>query len=67
MWFKLSTIVSLYDLIGVAEAELSRRVVDLLGLIHVKNKSQSDSDIQLIQTLVEEYISNERMIILAVI
>jgi len=59
--------VSLYDITGLAEAELSRTVVDLPGLIHAKNKPQSDSDIQLIRALVEEYISNERTIILAVI
>jgi hypothetical protein len=42
-------------------------LVDLPGLIHSSNKSQSDEDIELIKTLVNEYISEGRTIILAVI
>ncbi|KAK6519494.1 hypothetical protein TWF281_003328 [Arthrobotrys megalospora] len=42
-------------------------LVDLPGLIHAKNKSQTEEDIILIRELVEEYIKNERTIILAVI
>lgn len=42
-------------------------MVDLPGLIHSESKSQSKDDVQLIRSLVEEYISNERTIILAVV
>ncbi|OCL01429.1 hypothetical protein AOQ84DRAFT_306727 [Glonium stellatum] len=42
-------------------------LVDLPGLIHSENKSQSKEDVRLIRSLVEEYISNERTIILAVV
>ncbi|KAJ9655214.1 hypothetical protein H2201_008851 [Coniosporium apollinis] len=42
-------------------------LVDLPGLIHSENKSQSKDDVQLIRSLVEEYIRSERTIILAVI
>ncbi|KAM5465039.1 hypothetical protein MauCBS54593_006672 [Microsporum audouinii] len=42
-------------------------LVDLPGLIHSANKSQSDEDVDLIKSLVEGYISQERTIILAVI
>ncbi|KAK6544045.1 hypothetical protein TWF694_000758 [Orbilia ellipsospora] len=42
-------------------------LVDLPGLIHSKNKSQSEEDITLIRDLVEQYITNPRTIILAVI
>lgn len=46
---------------------LARTLVDLPGLIHSENKSQSKSDVQLIRDLVEEYILTERTIILAVV
>lgn len=46
---------------------MSRTLVDLPGLIHAKNKSQTEEDIALIRELVEEYIENPRTIILAVI
>jgi len=36
-------------------------------LIHAENKSQTAADVALIKDLVDEYISNERTIILAVI
>lgn len=36
-------------------------------MIHSENKSQSALDVKLIHNLVEEYISNERTIILAVV
>ncbi|KAI9824015.1 MAG: hypothetical protein M1826_007548 [Phylliscum demangeonii] len=42
-------------------------LVDLPGLIHAKNKLQSEQDIQFIRNLVNEYISNKRTIILAII
>lgn len=42
-------------------------MVDLPGLIHAENKSQSKKDIQLVRELVDEYISNKRTIILAII
>ncbi|EGD94406.1 hypothetical protein TESG_01924 [Trichophyton tonsurans CBS 112818] len=42
-------------------------LVDLPGLIHSANKSQSDEDVELIKSLVESYISQKRTIILAVI
>ncbi|KAK2810770.1 hypothetical protein FQN49_008507 [Arthroderma sp. PD_2] len=42
-------------------------LVDLPGLIHSANKSQSDEDVELIRSLVENYISQKRTIILAVI
>ncbi|KAF1808404.1 hypothetical protein P152DRAFT_462536 [Eremomyces bilateralis CBS 781.70] len=42
-------------------------LVDLPGLIHSGNKSQSETDVQLIHDLVDEYIANPRTIILAVI
>nr|KMM69066.1 VPS1/SPO15 protein [Coccidioides posadasii RMSCC 3488] len=41
--------------------------VDLPGLIHSANKSQSEEDVQLISSLVEDYISEDRTIILAII
>ncbi len=41
--------------------------MDLPGLIHAENKAQSKADIKLIRNLVEDYISNPRTIILAVI
>jgi replication fork clamp-binding protein CrfC len=44
-----------------------RTLVDLPGLIHSANKSQSEADVELIKSLVQEYIANERTIILAVI
>ncbi|OCK78139.1 hypothetical protein K432DRAFT_302637 [Lepidopterella palustris CBS 459.81] len=42
-------------------------LVDLPGLIHTENKSQTKQDVQLIRDLVEEYISNERTVILAIV
>lgn len=44
-----------------------RTLVDLPGLIHSANKSQLEGDVELIKSLVEEYISQQRTIILAVI
>lgn len=41
--------------------------MDLPGLIHSENKSQSKEDVELIRNLVEEYITNKRTIILAVV
>ena len=42
-------------------------LVDLPGLIHSANKSQSNADVELIKSIVQDYISNERTIILAVV
>ena len=42
-------------------------IVDLPGLIHSENKYQSADDIALVNALVEDYMSQERSIILAVI
>ena len=42
-------------------------IVDLPGLIHSENKSQSRSDVEIVARLVESYIKNKRTIILAVI
>lgn len=42
-------------------------LVDLPGLIHSSNKSQSEQDVELIRSLVNDYIAEERTIILAVI
>ncbi|OJD11924.1 hypothetical protein ACJ73_09434, partial [Blastomyces percursus] len=42
-------------------------LVDLPGLIHSANKSQSDDDVELIKSLVEDYIAEERTIILAIV
>ncbi|KAI1905785.1 hypothetical protein LOZ65_006927, partial [Ophidiomyces ophidiicola] len=42
-------------------------LVDLPGLIHAANKSQSEGDVDLIKSLVEDYISQQRTVILAVI
>lgn len=42
-------------------------IVDLPGLVHAENKFQSAEDIALVNTLVKEYMSQERSIILAVV
>lgn len=42
-------------------------LVDLPGLIHSENKSQSAEDVQVVSKLVEQYISNPRTIILPII
>ena len=42
-------------------------LVDLPGLIHSENKTQSSDDVQLVWDLVEGYISNPRTIILAIV
>ncbi|KAF2837622.1 hypothetical protein M501DRAFT_1006657 [Patellaria atrata CBS 101060] len=42
-------------------------LVDLPGLIHSENKSQTKQDVKLIHSLVQDYIANKRTIILAVI
>jgi hypothetical protein len=42
-------------------------LVDLPGLIHSENKAQSRDDVQLVWDLVEQYISNPRTIILAIV
>lgn len=42
-------------------------LVDLPGLIHSENKSQTAEDVQVISALVEQYISNPRTIILAIV
>ena len=42
-------------------------LVDLPGLIHSANKAQSEEDVRLIRSLVEDYIQEERTIVLAVL
>ncbi|ERF73499.1 hypothetical protein EPUS_04122 [Endocarpon pusillum Z07020] len=42
-------------------------LVDLPGLIHSENRSQTADDVEIISKLVEQYISNPRTIILAVV
>ncbi|KAF2091553.1 hypothetical protein K490DRAFT_70374 [Saccharata proteae CBS 121410] len=42
-------------------------LVDMPGLIHAENKSQSKEDVELIRNLVDDYIANQRTIILAVV
>ncbi|KAK8104425.1 dynamin GTPase [Apiospora kogelbergensis] len=42
-------------------------VVDLPGLISVSNEEQTDADVELIRTMVEDYVSSSRAIILAVV
>ena len=42
-------------------------LIDLPGLIHFSNRSQSEEDIELIKSLVRDYISRQRTIMLAVI
>nr|POE96519.1 interferon-induced gtp-binding protein mx [Quercus suber] len=42
-------------------------IVDLPGLIHSENKFQTADDIALVNSLVEDYMSQERSIILAVV
>ena len=42
-------------------------IVDLPGLIHSENKYQSADDVALVNALVEEYMSQDRSIILAVV
>ena len=42
-------------------------IVDLPGLIHSENKLQTAADIQVVQSMVYEYMNNRRSIILAVI
>ena len=42
-------------------------IVDLPGLIHSENKSQTATDVQTVQSMVHGYMTNQRSIILAVI
>lgn len=42
-------------------------MIDLPGLIHASNKSQSEEDVGLIKSLVKDYISKQRTIMLAVV
>ena len=42
-------------------------IVDLPGLIHSENKSQSRTDVEVVSQLVDSYIKNKRTIILAVV
>jgi GTP-binding protein EngB required for normal cell division len=46
---------------------LYRTLIDLPGLIHSSNKAQSDEDVELIKSLVKDYISKQRTIMLAVV
>ena len=57
----------------VLQVEISRpdrpylTIIDLPGLIHTENKSQTAADVDLVQQMVKAYIANIRSIILAVI
>ena len=42
-------------------------LVDLPGLIHSENKSQSKEDVEIIKAMVEDYIKEKRTIVLAVV
>ena len=42
-------------------------IVDLPGLIHSESNSQTATDVQIVQSMVHEYMTNQRSIILAVI
>lgn len=42
-------------------------IVDLPGLIHSSNQSQSEEDVKLVKKMVHDYMSNGRSIILAVV
>lgn len=42
-------------------------LVDLPGLIHSENKSQSKEDVEIIKAMVEDYIQEKRTIVLAVV
>ena len=42
-------------------------MVDLPGLIHSATKAQSDADVSLVHSLVQDYVENERTVILAVL
>ncbi|KAI1941147.1 hypothetical protein LOZ66_001655 [Ophidiomyces ophidiicola] len=53
------------EICGPSRPQLT--LVDLPGLIHSANKSQSEGDVDLIKSLVEDYISQQRTVILAVI
>ncbi|KAF1981971.1 hypothetical protein K402DRAFT_215863 [Aulographum hederae CBS 113979] len=53
------------EISGPGRSQLT--LVDLPGLIHSENKSQSKEDVELIRSLVGEYIENKRTIILAVV
>ena len=48
-------------------SSVARTVVDLPGLIHSKNKAQSEGDVSLVHSLVDQYIQNPRTIILAIL
>jgi len=57
----------------VLQVEISRpnrphlTIIDLPGLIHTENKSQTAADVDLVQQMVKAYIANTHSIILAVI
>ena len=57
----------------VLQVEISRpdrphlTIIDLPGLIHAEDKSQTAADVDLVQQMVKAYIANTRSIILAVI
>jgi hypothetical protein len=42
-------------------------LIDLPGLIHASNRSQSEEDVELIKSLVIDYIAKQRTIVLAVV
>ncbi|CAI7626512.1 unnamed protein product [Penicillium pancosmium] len=51
----------------VLSIEICLTLVDLPGLIHSANKNQSENDIELTKSLVQQYTSEARTIVLAVI
>jgi len=53
------------EISGPARPHLT--LVDLPGLIHSENKQQTREDVELITSLVEEYIKEKRTIVLAVV
>lgn len=53
--------------IGIAPLIQYRTLVDVPGLIHATNKSQTEADKELILDLVQKYMKNPRTIILAVV
>lgn len=60
-----STDVLRLEISGPKQPHLT--IVDLPGLIHSENKSQTAADIRIVQAMVHEYMTNQRSIILAVI
>ena len=60
-----STDVLRLEISGPSQPHLT--IVDLPGLIHSENKLQTAADIQVVQSMVYEYMTNRRSIILAIV